>query len=67
MQFTQAACSRDAELNHQHRNALRTVTRYIGTRHWDYAECFYGRLVSGCVGQRGKLTRFRGGGISVEN
>lgn len=37
----------DDRLNHMHRNALRTVSRYLGTGHYDYAEFSSGRLVNG--------------------
>lgn len=38
---------RDAALNSHHRNALDTVTRFMGHRFFDYAEFLYGELVSG--------------------
>lgn len=37
----------DLALNRIHQNALRTVSRYLGSGHYDYAEFFAGRLVSG--------------------
>lgn len=47
MEFTKAACAHDAARNQFHHNALRTISRFMGDRSWDYAEFFYGRLVSG--------------------
>lgn len=37
----------DTTLNGLHSNALRTVSRFLGTGHYDYAEFFAGRLVNG--------------------
>ena len=37
----------DDSLNRAHRNALRTVSRFLGTGPYDYAEFFDGRLVNG--------------------
>jgi len=45
--FSAAGHLRDSALNHYHRNALRTVTWFLGRGPWDYAEFLYGRLISG--------------------
>lgn len=37
----------DDGLNGLHSNALRTVSRFLGTGHYDYAEFFAGCLVNG--------------------
>ena len=37
----------DIALNRIHRHALRTVSRYLGTGHYDYAEFFSGKLTNG--------------------
>ena len=37
----------DTTLNGLHSNALRTVSRFLGTGHYDYAEFFAGSLVNG--------------------
>ncbi len=37
----------DNRLNRVHRNALRTVSRFMGKGSYDYAEFFTGRLVNG--------------------
>jgi hypothetical protein len=46
------ACNRmrrrlDDSLNRINRNALRTVSRYLGTGQYDYAEFFSGKLLNG--------------------
>lgn len=39
----------DEHLNRGHRNALRTVSRFLGTEFCDYAEFFDGKLITGSV------------------
>jgi len=35
--------------NRAHRNALRTISRFMGKHPWSYAEFLYGQLVSGWI------------------
>ena len=39
----------DRNLNRIHRNALHTVSRYLGAGEYDYAEFFGGRLINGYI------------------